>query len=62
MEDEFCWGQWIERQNAIRYRELMSEYGKDKALEELDDERRDLVMSTAMSKEESWQALEQRNA
>ena len=56
------WEQWIERQNARRYKGLMIAYGKDKELEELEGERRDLVVSTELSEEKSWEALEQRNA
>ena len=58
----FCWGQWIERQNTRRYKELMSVNRKDKALEELDRERRDLVVSTELIEAETWEALEQRDA
>ena len=55
-------GQWIGRENARRYKELVNAYGDDKALEELDNERRQCVISMELSAEKVWEELQQRNA
>ena len=56
-----CLGQWIGREKPRRYKELVNAYGEDKALEELDNERRERVISTELSAEKVWEELQQRN-
>ena len=55
-------GQLIGRENARRYEELVNAYGEDKTLEELDNERRERMISTELSAEKVWEELQQRNA
>ena len=50
-------GQWIGRENARRCKDLVNAYREDKALEELDNARRERVISTELSAEKVWEEL-----
>ena len=53
MDGRRCyWVQWIERENAKTYKELVTTYGEDRAVEELNDERRDRVARDELREEE----------
>ena len=52
----------MDRENARRYEELLNAYAEDKALEELDNERRERVMFTELSAEKMREELQQWNA
>ena len=54
-------GQWIGRESARRYKELVNAYGVDKALEELDNEKRECMISTELSADKVLEELQQRN-